>query len=520
MGRRQHSPGTPAGPEHRRPNRGLSSALRGSLETRPRFLGFLLAALLVTTASHAAGPTEFYVDPDFAGPLQDGSAADPWTRLDAAPQGTVWTTINRALANSDVIVYFSARGADADANQISTYGVSLARTDQSDHRLALDGMSRYNAADGRPRWFPYDGLSRLEIHAGYPVSAYLPGTNQDYVTIRGFRAIGGFGGRGGQALAYWGGSHVLIENCEFTHAPEARDGACVQFGYAWSEHGTRQNGGCSDITIRHNVIHDTLGEGIYIGGSGNTIDPATGKVRPAHSGLLIEGNHIFNTGARGAEGDCIDLKDGLSDVTIRDNICHNTQGGNAIGISSLSPFTAERNVVYAAAGHGISVGTYWGSGFGGVTLRHNLVFGNGKSGIYLSSDAGKPVTDAIVENNTIHGNRGAGLSIGVNRDGSITGLQVRDNIISRNAPGIGGYGRASYRIMGNDLFANQPDYAWPFRTTDDPGLASQNSSVDPLFANPSDPPGPDGEFFTADDGFAPAAAAARIGYLAPSDEPE
>ena len=161
-------------------------------------------------------------------------------------------------------------------------------------------------------------------------------------------------------------------------------------------------------------------------------------------------------------------------------------------------------------------------------MRRNLVFSNGKSGIYLSSDAGRPVTDVLIENNTIYGNREAGLAIGVNPGGSITGLQVRHNIISRNAPGIGGYGRASYVIAGNDFYANQPDYRSPFRSTDDPALAGQNAALDPLFANPADPPGPDGKFFTPDDGFASKATAAaagttaagpRIGYLPASDEP-
>lgn len=455
-----------------------------------------------TAQSRALGLTEFFVDPDFAGSLQEGSAANPWTHLGASGGESPWIAINSALATNDVSIYFSARSAPRDTNQISTFGVTLARTDQSDHRLTLDGMSRYNADDGQPRWSRYDGRSRLEIQYGYPISAYLRGTNQDHVTIRGFKAIGGFGGRGGQALAYWGGSHLLIENCEFLHDPAAKDGACVQFGYAWSEHGKRENGGCTDITIRNNVIHDTFGEGIYIGGSGNTRDPSTGKVRPAHRQIVIEGNHIYNTGVRGAEGDSIDLKDGLSDVTLRNNICHHTRGGNATCISSHSPFRAEGNVIYSADGHGIAFGTYWGSGVHGVEIRHNLIFNNGKCGIYMSSDAHKPVTSTLVEDNTIYGNHGAGLAVGVNRDGAITGLQVRGNIFSRNTPGIGGYGRASYVITGNDLFANQPDYASPFRDADDPALAKQNLSLDPLFANPDDPAGPDGKFFTADDGLA------------------
>jgi hypothetical protein len=464
--------------------------------------------LAADAPARAPGEVEFYVDPDFAGSVQNGSAANPWTQLDSSPTAATWTAINSALATNDVVVYFSARNVARDTNQVSPFGVSLARTDNSNHRLTLDGMSRYNANDARPAWSPYEGSCRLEIQYGYPVSAYLRGTNQDHVTIRGFKAVGGFGGRGGQALVYWGGSHVLIENCEFMHDPAAKDGACVQFGYAWSEGGKRQNGGCTDITFRNNVIHDTFGEGLYVGGSGNTRDPSTGKARPAHSHVVIDGNHIYNCGFRGAEGDCIDLKDGLSDVTIRNNICHHTRGGNATGISSLSPFTAEDNVIYSAAGHGLAFGTYWGSGLNGVVIRRNLIFNNDKSGIYMSSDAGKPVTLTLIENNTIYGNHGAGLAVGINRDGSINGLRVLNNIFSHNSPGIGGYGHAAHVIRGNDFHANRPDYGWPFRVADDPTLAGQNLAFDPMFTNPDDPAGPDGRFFTVDDGFVPKAVAA------------
>ena len=57
-------------------------------------------------------------------------------------------------------------------------------------------------------------------------------------------------------------------------------------------------------------------------------------------------------------------------------------------------------------------------------------------------------------------------------------------------------------IAGNDFHANQPDYGWPFRPSEDPALAGHNLALDPLFANPDDPAGPDGKFFTADDGLA------------------
>jgi hypothetical protein len=49
-----------------------------------------------------------------------------------------------------------------------------------------------------------------------------------------------------------------------------------------------------------------------------------------------------------------------------------------------------------------------------------------------------------------------------------TGLRVPRNIFRRNSPGIGGYGRGSYEIMGNDFYANRPDYRSPFRAVDAP----------------------------------------------------
>src|SRR5262245_60607821 len=118
-----------------------------------------LAAAPVPTATM----TEFYVDPDFAGPVQDGSAANPWTRLDGYPTGAVWTAINNALATGDVTVYFSARAAASETNQISYVAVDLARTNKSAFRLTVDGMSRYNTNDENPSWLVYNGPCKCEV---------------------------------------------------------------------------------------------------------------------------------------------------------------------------------------------------------------------------------------------------------------------------------------------------------------------------------------------------------------------
>ncbi len=72
---------------------------------------WILGSMLTANApACAAGVVEFYIDPDFAGAVQNGSAANPWTHLDSTPEAPTWTEINRALATNDVAVYFPARG--------------------------------------------------------------------------------------------------------------------------------------------------------------------------------------------------------------------------------------------------------------------------------------------------------------------------------------------------------------------------------------------------------------------------
>src|SRR6185436_126 len=100
----------------------------------------------------------------------------------------------------------------------ATWELYLYRYDTSSHRMTLDGMSRYNANDVNPSWSAYSGSSRFQISTGYPISTYDVAAPQSYVTIRGFRIIS----TGGQLLQYGrGGSHVVIENNEFSAASSA-----------------------------------------------------------------------------------------------------------------------------------------------------------------------------------------------------------------------------------------------------------------------------------------------------------
>jgi hypothetical protein len=109
-----------------------------------RRLGILFLLLAISSVGHGrttAALTEFYVDPDFAGSIQDGQAATPWSYLGGG-SSTAWAAINSALDAGDVTIYFSARQAGSDTNETAAWELYLYRTNSSSYRLTLDGMSR------------------------------------------------------------------------------------------------------------------------------------------------------------------------------------------------------------------------------------------------------------------------------------------------------------------------------------------------------------------------------------------
>ena len=395
----------------------------------------------------------FYVDPDWAG-QQTGAPDTPWTRLEQS----AWAAINEALAASDVAVYFSAREADADVDEATTESISILRTDTSGHRLALDGMSKYNTSDTAPSWADYDGRSKLHITHDYPINTATRDTKRSYVTIRGFKVIGGSGGRGGQGIAYWGGDHVVIEHCEITHHDSVAHGPGIIFGYAWNADGSPRNGGCTDLVIRSNLVHHVYGEGIYIGGSEDV-------PKPAHRNVTIEGNLVYDVAVYGGEGDAIDVKDGSTNVVIRGNTCYMTQpGAGRDGIVCSSGCLVEGNFIYNFGRCGISLGTYWNACpvRDGSVVRNNIIVNTGGSpryswdhGIIVSGDeTGDQFTNTGIFNNTIcdvrADDRSAAIGLVVSQ--YATGAKVKNNIVYGRdgiafAPGQGGLAEHDYNLF-------------------------------------------------------------------------
>ena len=336
------------------------------------------------------GMTYYYVDPDYAENTKDGSAEHPWSSLKST-----WNVINGMLAKDDVTIFFSAREANVDEDQdynkrkeYWTGVIELARTDTSSHRLILDGRSKYNGDDLSPVWQNNDSGRRAYVHgATQAIAGFREKGLQNYVTIRGFRLAPH--GRKGTclALSFFGGNHFIFED------NITRDGF-VYFEYASSGKGTQGNGGCVDIQFRNNDISHSRGEGLYIGGQGNS-----GQM--FHRNIIVAGNKVHGCGAVQGEGDGIDIKDGNRGVSVHHN---EVFGNSACGIASHSGGEYFNNKVYRNGDRGIVIDTYWGV-VEMALVFNNVVFSNQKYGIRLNNWKSSGFRSAEIYNNSCWGNR-------------------------------------------------------------------------------------------------------------------
>lgn len=419
------------------------------------------ASTVAVRVAPATSQRAFYVDPDCA-PGGDGSASKPWRALVSSPTGAEWSAVNRALTRGPVIIYFSAREARQDVPEETTSEVNVLRTDKSGHRLTLDGMSRYNTDDASPLWRDYAGPCKLRIKI--PKGALSIGCHgtepqypMHYVTVRGFEATGASG------RVVFGGSHTVVENM-YIH-DITRTGANLMLHGSVESDGRETFGRLTDITIRNNRIERGMGEGIYIAGNYRTKAwggwPEYGN---SHSDILIEGNAIEDAGLNGGEGDGIDVKTGIRNVTIRGNtIARLHPMPDVTGIICEGVFGDVRSDLLIEGNRVSGAGT--GIGFGGqneVTVRNNAVFDCAHRGIAAWGDPGVRNRHVRVENNTLAGN-GEGIGIG-----ACTDVRVRNNlVISDGRPQAeGSYQLTSYDSIGivsdSNLFcASGPEPGWP-----------------------------------------------------------
>jgi hypothetical protein len=410
------------------------------------------------TVNAASSQTAFYVDPASTG-AGNGTAQSPWNSFqDGNPsQNAQWSAINSALATNDVIVYFSARQAGSDtAEQIlGSTGpgsvIRVRRTDTSSHRLTLDGMSKYNTNDSSASWADYTGSNRMRLTmtGGCCFSiGWDDDVQRDYITIRGFEVTGS------GARIRWGGSYSVLENM-WVHDVTTL-GATVQFNEAVSG-SCRLYGIDHDITVRNNVIQRGIGEGIYIAGNYNLADDDGCTTGPNagdnHYDILIENNTLTDTGLNGDQGDGIDLKAGLYNVTVRGNTISFTHAGGkddcagGDGIVTLgqmplsthdSNYLIENNVIHdlgcsngSDASNGMSLGALHSA-----TIRNNVVYNIPATGIVAwTRESGRTPNDQRIRiyNNTVYG-AGGGLGFSDFDDAPV----LRNNLLVNNAVSIQG----------------------------------------------------------------------------------
>jgi hypothetical protein len=392
--------------------------------------GDIMTATLTVTLEPPQAQTAFYVDPTYTGTVQNGSAAQPWRdfREGNSQYAAQWQAINAALLKGPTIVYISARQAATDAPEVINGRIKIDRLprglDPSPHRLVIDGMSKYNTNDATPVWGDYAGPQKTRIAPGSGSLSigWQDDQQRDHVTIRGFEVTG----RG--ARIRWGGHDSVLEHI-WSHDVSGT-GATVQFNQAMSDHPECRDLGKSErITVRNNRIERGIGEGLYIAGNYRFTTwggcPSYGNT---HKNILIEGNTIVQAGLKGDQGDGIDLKAGLMNVTVRDNIIERAtaagswsgNGGDGIvceGVfpPALSNYLFERNRIFSGTGYGIMVGSV-----NGAVVRNNVMYAN-RGGLYLSGEPQYPAFSVAVYNNTVHGQN---MLIGETH-----GIAIRNNLI-------------------------------------------------------------------------------------------
>lgn len=403
------------------------------------------------TVLSASSQTAFYVDPTYRG-IGNGTAAHPWTTLAVKADNPAWHTINKALESNNVIIYFSARQAYVDASEIETGEINIYRTDIGTNRLTLDGMSRYNVNDNEPLWVDNSGDSKFQIKVtkgSISIGNQSKNFVAHYTTIRGFDVSGNSG-----RILFGGNSTVL----EYMHVHDITTiGSSVQFHRAVLADCSVFLGNLHDITIRNNTIERGYGEGIYIGSNYMTAGGCASWGN-GHADILIEGNDISYAGLNGGQGDGIDIKAGVLNLTVRNNRIDHMRaasGEAAVGISADGVFSGvgnyliENNRIFAGIKHGIKIESQ-----NTTVIRNNLIVGNEGAGLSLTGSGARNNTNLSIYNNTIVGNGSVGVSVGYSEN-----VTLKNNIFCGNNSGDGGRQTSvfnSANITGDyDLFCSE-----------------------------------------------------------------
>jgi Right handed beta helix region len=385
--------------------------------------------------------TNFYVDPDWSG-AKSGTQAHPFAVLDKS----AWNRVNAALRNGNVTIYFSAREASTDttiyygrSGRGSQLEVDLTKkTTRTPFLLTLDGMSLYNSNHSSPSWITNTGTNMCVVRDF--LSQNSSHTKYSNITIHGFKIICNASTKAVSIC----GDNWTVEACNVSHAAPAADGPCVLV--VPTADGAHEGSNsyappCSNIVISHNIIHDSFGEGVYLGGGGSKPgQPGSGY--PSHHTVTVEFNEIYNTGVLGGQGDGIDVKGGIQGLILRGNDIHNINLANGCRgivaqgqIASTSGGTLqviERNYIHNCSQitEGIALSDTWGVP-AGVVIRNNVISGvTGSTGARAGINIYSTQDQTLIQNNTIYSS--SGLGIGTSSGSNVV---LRNNLLIANNAG-------------------------------------------------------------------------------------
>jgi len=381
---------------------------------------FLLIIYSLALSSSIHAEIVYYIDPTYTDTDSDanGSAANPWTDI-----SSIWSSINTALESDNVKIYISARTVESDVAEDLSEGIYITnKTADPGFTLTINGNDYYNTNDSHNSgsWTSYSGSNRAQCD--FVNAQNAAHTKYNNVTIQGLEI---YRKTNGKAISI-AGDDWTVDDCEVHHGSGVSGGPLVLLvptADGAHEGSSNYSTQCDNITISNCTIFDSYGELVYLGGAGCSQTDSTGDTYcdgfPSHNNITISGNTLYNGGTRGGQGDAIDMKAGLTNVTITDNEIYslNSDGNDFRGIvtqgqNSTGPnqgIIIEKNLFRDMDNGGdgvIAIVNSWGTPKG-IDIRNNILQ-------TVTSLAGIKVyngTDLKIHSNTIYNCADLGLHV-------------------------------------------------------------------------------------------------------------
>lgn len=352
-----------------------------------------------------------------------------------------WSVIDIALAKGPVEVRFDAGDTFPDR-------LEVLRTDTGPHRLTLVGR---------------EGGARARVPGVHTTYELVP---RHRVTVTGFE-ITGSRDKG----IYWAAGDDVVLHDNVIH--DNRGSPSINLDYS-SRTGLPSRG----LRIIGNHVYDQIGECIYVGGSEGLDEDSHADVEISFN--LVHGCH-HPTSTR---HDGINVKDRLTDVVVRRNVVIDADW--CIEVASAGVYTGNLAVDCGREGFHVSDGF---QALPDMRFVDNTAIRSGDEGFQLTANRA-PTGTISVEGLTVIDAGQHGVAVGGEHD--VTA--VFEGVVVQGAPvALDGWGQGSVQVNGCVTADVGADFD---RLFDGQAPCDTGAAVDavPLA-------GPDGLFFTADDGW-------------------